>query len=76
MRCYNGCPDSKLQAWIDEQSRLHKELERLDVRATYFPSEERWMIFDRNHQSVGEFHATLDGAVHAYKMKRRMDDGL
>ena len=66
MRCYNGCPDSQLQAHIDEQNRLHKELSLRGATATYFPVEERWMIF-KDYKPVTEFHTTLAGAVDAYK---------
>lgn len=66
MRCYNGCPDSELQAHLDEQTRLHKVLERLGARATYFPAEGAWMVF-KDHWPKTEFCSSLAGAVHAYK---------
>lgn len=64
MRCYNGCPDSQLQAWLDEQKRLHAELAGMGIKATYFPAEERWMGF-KQYLPVTEFHTTLAGVVHA-----------
>lgn len=66
MRYYNGCPDSKFQAYLDEQNRLHAELGRMGIRATYFPAEERWMGF-KDYRPVTEFHATLAEVVHACK---------
>lgn len=65
MRCYNGCPDSQLQAYLDNQKRLHKELAKLGATATYFPEEQKWMVF-KNHKAVTTFHSELAGAVHAY----------
>jgi hypothetical protein len=33
MRCYNGCPDSQLQAIIDEKSKLWGEMKKLNPEA-------------------------------------------
>lgn len=48
MRYYNGCPDSELQALIDETARLRAEMLRLNPKAhcTYFPAEEMYLISD------------------------------
>ena len=59
MRCFNGCPDDKLKAYLDEQTRLHKEIEALGVLPTYFPMEEMYMGFDKNYRAVTEFHPSL-----------------
>ena len=44
MRCYNGCPDSELQALLDETHRLRESLRAVDkeARVTYFPMEEKY----------------------------------
>ena len=42
MRCYNGCPDSELQALIDHRKALKDEAKSLGYRLTWYPSEERW----------------------------------
>lgn len=65
MRCFNGCPDSSLQAWLDEQSKQHQRLIPYGARATYFPVEESWMVF-QGYQPVTGFHSSLRGAVDAY----------
>lgn len=52
MRCYNGCPDKALQAVLDSAADVRKELERIGkeidgvgCRATWFPMEEKFMVF-------------------------------
>lgn len=45
MRCYNGCPDKELQAVLDDNAAAEIELAVFGARATYFPMEERWMVF-------------------------------
>lgn len=47
MRCYNGCPDSKLKAYLDDQDNAAKKLKELypTARCTYFPMEGMWQVF-------------------------------
>lgn len=46
MRCYNGQPDSKLQAFLDEQTRLRAAIQARGYSVTYFPNGEFWQAFD------------------------------
>lgn len=48
MRCYNGCPDSALQAFLDDQRKASEELAAIGCHATYFPMEEKWVVFKGN----------------------------
>jgi hypothetical protein len=66
MRCYNGCPDSELQALLDAQARARAELQAKlpGASATYFPMEEKWMVF-RDLQPLTGFKDTLIAAVAA-----------
>lgn len=59
MRCYNGAPDSALQRYLDEQSRLHKAIKAKGDHATYFPNGEFYQVFDSNHLPVGRECKTL-----------------
>lgn len=65
MRCYNGCPDAELQAWLDSQEALRRELseKRPGARATWFPNGEFWMVFGEDLRPVTGEHRTLAGAV-------------
>lgn len=64
MRCYNGCPDSKMQAVIDDQMKATKELEDIGATVTYFPMEEKWMAF-KDNQAITSFHGTKREAANA-----------
>lgn len=64
MRCYNGCPDKELQALIDDCALAAKQLDAVGARATYFPVEERWMVF-RDYLQISEFHHTIRQAADA-----------
>lgn len=59
MRCYNGCPDSKLKAYLDEQASLRRQIDALGYRVTWFPSGEFYQAFTRNLQPVGKEHRSL-----------------
>ena len=65
MRCYNGCADSKLQAYIDNQVATRAGLKQQYPLAavTYFPSEQQWHVFN-DYQPVGDFEPTMQQAVH------------
>lgn len=64
MRCYNGCPDSELQAFLDDQALATKELAAIGARATYFPMEQKWMVF-KDYEAITEFHNTKRQAANA-----------
>lgn len=62
MRCYNGCPDSELQALIDRDVKAQKDLAKFGARATYFPMEQKWQVF-KDHRMVGKFQDSLPEAA-------------
>lgn len=64
MRCYNGCPDSELQALLDDQALATKQLAAIGARATYFPMEQKWMVF-KDYEAITEFHNTKRQAANA-----------
>lgn len=64
MRCYDGAPDSELQALLDGKDRCHKRLAKAGLKATYFPMEGKWMVF-KGHHAVTVFHTDLFSATHA-----------
>lgn len=47
MRCYNGCPDSKLQSILDSEAKLQKELKTAhpEARCVYFPNGDFHIVF-------------------------------
>lgn len=55
MRCYDGCPDEELQAVLDAKFEAHKQLADAGLRATYFPMEGQWMVFDTGFNPVTGF---------------------
>lgn len=61
MRCYNGCPDSGLQAKIDSRVAAEKRLVRRGMRAVYFPAEGMYLVFKGFHP-VTEFHNSVEEA--------------
>lgn len=64
MRCYNGCPDKELQAVLDDNAAAEIELAVFGARATYFPMEERWMVF-KDYKPVTDFHSSKRLAANA-----------
>lgn len=46
MRCYNGCPDSALQAVLDQQAADDRALKLAhpEAHCTYFPVEQEWQV--------------------------------
>lgn len=46
MRCYDGCPDSELQALIDRDKSLLKTIRKIEPEAhcTYFHRDEQWQV--------------------------------
>ena len=69
MRCYNGCPDKELQALLDDQALATKELAAIGARATYFPMEQKWMVF-KDYEAITEFHDTKRQAANAALLRK------
>lgn len=71
MRLYNGCPDSELQAKLDDDKLAGNQLAKIGLRATYFPMEQKWMAFDCDSLAVSEFYDTkrqlADAMLFKYK---------
>lgn len=65
MRCYNGQPDKDLQALLDDLRKAGEELAAVGLRATYFPMEGKWMVFDKNHRPIDGFHSSKRDAADA-----------
>lgn len=61
MRCYNGQPDEALQALLDAHAAIHAELRKHGLKATYFPEEEKWIVF-RDLEMVTDFCNSLHEA--------------
>lgn len=55
MRCYNGCPDTALQDYIDRLKQARAELLARGLTVTYFPAEGMVGVFDENYRQVGDF---------------------
>lgn len=62
MRCYNGCPDSELKAFLDKQARLRAEIEKLGYSVSYFPNGEFWQLF-KDYRPFGEECSSLERAA-------------
>ncbi len=47
MRCYNGCPDSKLKAKLDKEDKLTIKLKKIypEAHCTYFPVEGYFQVW-------------------------------
>jgi hypothetical protein len=80
MRCYNGCPDSALQALLDAKRKAHEELRAVDpgARATYFPVEEEWSVWKDNRQigsSSPSLFAAINNAITILKKQKDDSDG-
>ena len=52
MRCYNGCPDSELAAWLKVRSDADKVMKSLNLNAhcTRFPAEQEYSVWVDNKQ--------------------------
>lgn len=64
MRCYHGCPDKELKLVLDDQENARKELAKIGAHATYFPMEQKWMVF-KNYESISSFHDTIRQAANS-----------
>jgi len=63
-RVYNGCPDSRLRARLYSEDVLLKRLQQLrpSARCTYFPAQERYVVYIGNEPASGE-HESKIGAL-------------
>lgn len=64
MRCYDGCPDAYLQSKIDSRDKARKRLENVGLTVTYFPLEQKWMVFKCN-ELISDFYNSVEEAAHA-----------
>ena len=67
MRCYNGQPDSDLQARLDHDATVRAAIVALGYSVTYFPEGEFYQAFDARHLQVGPECKTLDGVLAALR---------
>jgi FMN phosphatase YigB (HAD superfamily) len=66
MRCYNGAPDNELQAIIDDNKAVDKELAALGMRTVWFPMEGMYMVF-KDINAITDFHNTKRECLEAVK---------
>lgn len=64
MKCYNGCPDKTLQAAIDADRVLDKELKEFGARAVFYPKEGKWMVW-QGYDCLTHFHSSKVEAAKA-----------
>jgi hypothetical protein len=69
VRCYNGCPDSALQAVLDSRSRAHDALAQMGARATWYPVEQKYMVFVGIKPLTWDMFGTVEAAA-AYAAKQ------
>ncbi len=62
MRCYNGCPDTAYQKYLDARENDRKEIIKLGFTVTYFPSGEFYQGF-KNYIPVTREHASIGGVL-------------
>jgi hypothetical protein len=62
MRCYNGCPDSALQAHLDSQAETRRKIVALGYTVTWFPSGEFYQAF-KDYRVASSEHKTLGGVL-------------
>lgn len=65
MRCYNGCPDSELAAWIRRNEDAIVELGRRipGARCTYFPMEGKYQVYSAEHKPLSKAKESVISAV-------------
>lgn len=68
MRCYNGCPDSQLQAHLNLQAELRKQITELGFSVTWFPSGEFYQAF-KDYRIASKEHSSLTAVLHELKGK-------
>ena len=70
MKCYDGCPDNELAAFLSDIAIATAALGKLNPQAhcTYFAPDiyggSRWFVHEWGHQITG-FHSTKIGALNA-----------
>ena len=74
MRCYNGCPDKELQAWIDDRQKPIDEGKKMGVWITWFPIEQKYAAcrqFDQpgGYADLSGFHSHPQQALDEAKTK-------
>ena len=74
-RYYNGTPCTDLKRERDRTARLEQEMKKLDKTAncTYFPMEEKFLVFIGLKELTGTFHnEKQDALIEAvWELKRR-----
>lgn len=65
MRCYNGCPDSELQALLDNRERLRRRLVFLDpnARSVYFPADRAPYSIWSGIKQITKDYPTVESAL-------------
>ena len=78
MRCYDGCPDSELQAVIDAEYAAEQRLRELcpEAHCTYFPSPGVYQVWVNNAPVGGwshdkSFNSRLDALTDAITIFER-----
>ena len=64
-RCYNGCSCSDLQRELDHTDYLLKRMKKAypEARCTYFPMEEKYMVFVKNKPLTNRFYESKQDAL-------------
>jgi hypothetical protein len=63
-KCYDGAPNTALRNYLKRQEDIRNQLKSMGYRATYFPVEEQYMLFDSNCKIMSDFIWTLEGCLH------------
>lgn len=63
MKCYNGCPDSYLQAEIDARDKIRQAIIDLGFTVTYFPYGEFYQAFTIDYRLASAEHKSLAGVL-------------
>lgn len=64
MRCYNGCPDGDLKAWLLEMAKARETLKKANpkARCVYYPMGEFYQVFLEN-KMIGNEHKDMFDAI-------------
>jgi hypothetical protein len=54
MRCFNGQPDDRLQAYFYAQAELRRQINALGYTVTWFPNGEFYQAFKDYQPATGE----------------------
>lgn len=71
MRCYNGAPDTELQALLDYRAALRRQLETRGARICYFPMEQMWQVYSTDHKPLGVMSESFEEACNSAMEKLR-----